>query len=227
MFPLSNGPCKLAPRRPEIHIFPRTCRLPIRQVMWANKPRGQLRSQLFVAAVIFYPSRGDEEENRELGGGIQRLGEEMEQKTILCETSEGLMSGAVAGSARQPLEGTNAALAEHGTSQPLSLQGTWRDTPGHVCGTRLSLHNQNYGSLALDAACLSIWLWAENSERLEVLHLHWGEGGCLGCGEIKLAASGLPSGAPASPVQTRQERRNIPAISGRGESREQWRNMCG
>lgn len=100
MFRLSNGPCKLAPQRPEIHIFPRTCRLLIRQVMWANKPRGQPRSQLFVAAVIFYPSRDDEEENRELGGGIQRLREEMEQKMTLCETSEGLMSG---GSGRECL----------------------------------------------------------------------------------------------------------------------------
>ncbi|RMB92059.1 hypothetical protein DUI87_31588 [Hirundo rustica rustica] len=61
--------------------------------MWANKPRGQLRSRLFVAAVIFYPIRDDEEENRELGGGIRRLGKEMEQKMTLCETSEGLMSG--------------------------------------------------------------------------------------------------------------------------------------
>lgn len=100
MFRLSNGPCKLAPQRPEIHIFPRTCRLLIRQVMWANKPRGQPGSQLFVAAVIFYPSRDDEEENRELGGGIRRLGEEMEQKMTLCETSEGLMSG---GSGRECL----------------------------------------------------------------------------------------------------------------------------
>lgn len=62
-------------------------------MMWANKPRGQLRSQLFVAAVIFYPSWDDEKENRELRGGIRRLGEEMEQKTTLCETSKGLMSG--------------------------------------------------------------------------------------------------------------------------------------
>lgn len=110
---------------------------------------------------------------------------------------------------------------------PLSLEGTRRDTPGHVCGTCLSLHNQNHGSPALDAACLSVWLWAEYSERLEVLQSHWGEGGCLGCGEIKLTASGLPSGAPASPMQTWPERWDIPAITGRGESGEQWRNMCG
>lgn len=111
----------------------------------------------------------------------------------------------------------------HSTA-PLSLEENRRDTPGHVCGTPLSLHNQNDESLALDAACVNIWLWAEYPERLEVLQSHWGEGGG---GEIKLTASGLPSGAPASPVQTWLERWNIPAMTGRGESGEQWRNMCG
>lgn len=67
MLHLSNGPCKLAPRQPEIHIFPRTCRLPIRQVMRANIPRGEPRSRCFTATVIFYPGWDDEEESESLG----------------------------------------------------------------------------------------------------------------------------------------------------------------
>lgn len=44
MFCLSNGPCKLAPRQPEIHIFPRTCRLP--------DPTGDVGKQAPRAAAI-------------------------------------------------------------------------------------------------------------------------------------------------------------------------------
>ena len=82
MFYLSNGPCKLAPLRPEIHIFSRTHWFSIRQVIRKKSPRGALISVLFRHSYILF----------QLGwcGGWRRalrvswgLAEEMEQKTAL------------------------------------------------------------------------------------------------------------------------------------------------
>ena len=82
MFYLSNGPCKLAPLRPEIHIFSRTHRFSIRQVIRKKSPRRALISVLFRHSYILF----------QLGwcGGWRRalrvswgLAEEMEQKTAL------------------------------------------------------------------------------------------------------------------------------------------------
>lgn len=189
MFHLSNGPCKLAPRRPEIHIFPRTCRLPIRQVMWANSPRGELRSRCFAAAVIFYPSRDDEEESGELGGDSKAGGGNGAENDPVRDQRGADERRQWQGAARQPPEGNEAAPARHGTArlglcpsrEPSDrLSSTRAGTRGHVCSTCLPSHDQNYGFLALSGACLSIWLWPECSERPQVplmLQFHQGEGG--------------------------------------------------
>lgn len=56
MFYLSNGPCKLAPLRLEIHIFSRTHRFSIRQVDMGKDPQGELWFLYFSDAVIVYSS---------------------------------------------------------------------------------------------------------------------------------------------------------------------------
>lgn len=59
MFYLSNGPCKLAPLRPEIHIFSRTHQFSIRQVIQREKkiPKGSFDFCTFQTQLYFIPAR--------------------------------------------------------------------------------------------------------------------------------------------------------------------------
>lgn len=57
MFDLSNGPCKLAPLRPEIHIFSRTHRFSIRQVIQKNVPKGSFDFCALQTQLYFIPAR--------------------------------------------------------------------------------------------------------------------------------------------------------------------------
>lgn len=88
----------------------------------------------------------------------------MEQKTSLCGPGEGLMSS-IQGNPSQPL--------------PLESPAAPQVWSGHVYGTCLSSHAQNYGFLALAGARLSTWLRNDYWERTEVpptLHFPWGGG---------------------------------------------------
>lgn len=57
MFYLSNGPCKLAPLRPEIHIFSRTHQFSIRQVITEKIPKGSFDFCTFQTQLYFIPAR--------------------------------------------------------------------------------------------------------------------------------------------------------------------------
>lgn len=57
MFYLSNGPCKLAPLRPEIHIFSRTHQFSIRQVIWEKIPKGSFDFCTFQTQLYFILAR--------------------------------------------------------------------------------------------------------------------------------------------------------------------------
>lgn len=54
---LSNGPCKLAPLRPEIHIFSRTHWFSIRQVIGEKLPMGSFDFCTFQTQLYFIPAR--------------------------------------------------------------------------------------------------------------------------------------------------------------------------
>lgn len=67
MFRLSNGPCKLAPQRPAIHIFPKDGWTLKTQVRWGGQsPRGALMSASLRGGRILFQQGGQQKPRRAL-----------------------------------------------------------------------------------------------------------------------------------------------------------------